>query len=215
MDKAEVVFSLAVVHPAIAQQQPLIFYPRLYRCKDRLSCVCDCCDTHLDATLSQRSIQSHTPCHQSDVWVHPPQNKRGLNKLGFMRRSTRYVNGDRKARAVCNCHDLAPFATLGFADGGAPFLAGTNVPSIKHSAKSIWPRVYKSSARTFRIWTNTDPGLEVSVTGRAGWISTRDVSPSRASAHDPQNAVHHLARVATWPTSAVSTTRRDRDKRFD
>jgi hypothetical protein len=39
--------------------------------------VCDCCDTHLDATLSQRSIQSHTPCHQSDVWVHPPQNKRG------------------------------------------------------------------------------------------------------------------------------------------
>jgi len=83
------------------------------------------------------------------------------------------------------------------------------------TAKSIWPRAYKSSARTFRIWTNTDPGLEVSVTGRAGWISTRDVSPSRASAHDPQNAVHHLARVATWPTSAVSTTRRDRDKRFD
>ena len=82
MDKAEVVFSLAVVHPAIAQQQPLIFYPRLYRCKDRLSCVCDCCDTHLDATLSQRSIQSHTPCHQSDVWVHPPQNKRGSTSWG-------------------------------------------------------------------------------------------------------------------------------------
>ena len=39
MDKAEVVFSLAVVHPAIAQQQPLIFYPRLYRRNDRPSCV--------------------------------------------------------------------------------------------------------------------------------------------------------------------------------
>jgi len=56
------------------------------------------------------------------------------------------------------------------------------------------------------IWTNTDPGLEVSVTGRAGWLSTRDASPICTSAHDPQNAVHHLARVTTQSTSVVSTT---------
>jgi hypothetical protein len=232
MNKADVVFDLILIahrNPAVAQQpavqafnlpSPLVTSQRPTVLRFRSGAIATMWSDHLDATLSQCSIQRvrviRLVANQTFGFIrHKTGIKRGLNKLGFMRRSTRYVNGDRKARAVCNCHDLAPFATLGFADGSAPFLAGTNVPSIKHSAKSIWPRAYKSSARTFRIWTNTDPGLEVSVTGRAGWISTRDVSPSRASAHDPQNAVHYLARVATWPTSAVSTTRRDRNKRFD
>ena len=159
--------------------------------------------------MQHPTSQSHTPCRRSSVWVHPPQNNRGLNKLGFVRRSTRYVNGDRKAR---NCHELAPFAAFGLADGSAPFWLARRAVD---TARLIWPRAYKSSAKTFRIWINTDSGLEVSVTGRAGWVSTRDVSPGCTSAHDPQNAVHCLAWVTTWPTLAVSTTRRDRNKRFD
>jgi hypothetical protein len=50
----------------------------------------------------------------------------GLNRPGFMWRRTRYVNGDRKAGAVCTGYDLAPFAALDLADAVAPFLSGTN-----------------------------------------------------------------------------------------
>ena len=72
-----------------------------------------------------------------------------------MRRSRRYVNGDRKARAVCNCHDFAAFAPLGLAHGLPPFFADTNVPSMKHSDKSSLPRSFKSSASALRIFSIT------------------------------------------------------------
>jgi hypothetical protein len=35
-----------------------------------------------------------------------------FHKGDFMRRSTFQVNGDRKTRAVCHCHDLRTFAPL-------------------------------------------------------------------------------------------------------
>ena len=38
--------------------------------------------------------------------------------------------------AVCNCHDLGSLAPLGLSDQSPPFLAGTNVPSTKHSFRS-------------------------------------------------------------------------------
>jgi hypothetical protein len=57
------------------------------------------------------------------------------------------VNGDRKARAVCHCHDFRTFPALGVSHGPAPFLATTNIPSMKHSDKSSWPRWHKSSAK--------------------------------------------------------------------
>src|SRR2546429_6738323 len=34
----------------------------------------------------------------------------------FMRRSTGCAYGERKTRAVCDCHDLGPFASLGLAN---------------------------------------------------------------------------------------------------
>jgi hypothetical protein len=72
-----------------------------------------------------------------------------------MRRSTFQVNGDRKTRAVCHCHDLRTFAPLGLSHCPSPFLADTNVPSMKHSDRSSWPRSFKSSASAVRILSNT------------------------------------------------------------
>jgi hypothetical protein len=78
-----------------------------------------------------------------------------FHKGDFMRRSTFQVNGDRKTRTVCHCHDLCTFAPLGLSDFPSPFLADTNVPSIKHSLKSNFPRSLKSSASAVRIFSST------------------------------------------------------------
>jgi hypothetical protein len=71
-----------------------------------------------------------------------------------MRASTGHVHRDRKTKAVCHCHELRTFAPLGLSHVEAPFFARINVPSMKHSVKSRWPRSRKSSAkarRTFAI----------------------------------------------------------------
>jgi hypothetical protein len=73
----------------------------------------------------------------------------------FMRRSTLDAYGDRKTSAVCNGHDLGPLATLGFPNTSAPFFAGANVPSTKHSRKSIPPRSRRSRASSSRTRLNT------------------------------------------------------------
>ncbi len=72
----------------------------------------------------------------------------------FMRRSTCRVNGERKTKAVCHCHDLRTFAPLGLSNSKAPFLADTNVPSIKVSDKSSLPRSSKSWANVSNTWRN-------------------------------------------------------------
>ncbi len=76
-----------------------------------------------------------------------------LDKFDFVRRSRFRVNGERKTSAVCHCHELRAFAPLGLSHFEAPFLADTNVPSIKVSDKSSLPRICKSWANvsnTFR-----------------------------------------------------------------
>ena len=79
-------------------------------------------------------------------FLNEPLLKGDFGKLDFMRRSAGHVHRDRKTRAVCNCHDLRALAPLSFTDAKPPFLAGTNVPSMKHSDKSIRPRSRRSSA---------------------------------------------------------------------
>ena len=59
------------------------------------------------------------------------------DKSDFMRRSILRVNGERKTRAVCHCHELRTLAPLGLSDFAAPFFAVMNVPSMKHSDKSL------------------------------------------------------------------------------
>src|SRR5260370_26400827 len=76
----------------------------------------------------------------------------GADESDLMWRSTLDANGDRKTRAVCHCHDLGPFATLGFADTEPPFFAGAKVASMKASERSSPPLRSRSSAsvRTMR-----------------------------------------------------------------
>ena len=73
----------------------------------------------------------------------------------FMRRSACDANGDRKTRAVCDCHDLAAFSSLCFPNSEPPFLAPAKVPSMKHSVISILPRSFKSLANVISILSNT------------------------------------------------------------
>ena len=81
--------------------------------------------------------------------------KSWLNKGDFMRRSTFSVYGDRKTSAVCHCHDLRTFAPLGLSHSEPPFFATTKVPSIKPSLRSSLPLSIISSARVFRMVSNS------------------------------------------------------------
>lgn len=46
-----------------------------------------------------------------------------LDECDFAGACTRDSNGERKATAVCDCHDLGPLAFAGGADAEAPFFA--------------------------------------------------------------------------------------------
>src|ERR1700722_8073584 len=70
---------------------------------------------------------------------HDARFQRGLDQFHFSRRSAFCPQGERKTMAVCNAHDLGTLAPLGLPDLSPPFLAGTNVPSTKHSFKSKPP----------------------------------------------------------------------------
>jgi len=107
---------------------------------------------HLDTLLGQLFIQRvgvvSLIANQS---LRPFQGKNlsesFSDKGDFMRRSRRRVNGERKTIAVCQRHELRTFAPLGLSHSKSPFLATTNVPSIKHSDKSRSPRSFRSCAR--------------------------------------------------------------------
>lgn len=53
-----------------------------------------------------------------------------LHQSHFVRGRTPGANGDRKAMALCDGHELGALAPLGFAHSGAPFFAGLKVPSM-------------------------------------------------------------------------------------
>jgi hypothetical protein len=114
---------------------------------------------HLDAKLGQQvlvqsvavvGLVSDQPLRRA---LGKSTLKSVLDKSYFAPRSTFDTYGDRKTRAVCDCHDLGPLALLGFADTEPPFLAGANVPSMKASDRSMSPRASKSSARARRIFS--------------------------------------------------------------
>ncbi len=69
------------------------------------------------------------------------------DKGDFMRRSRRRVDGEWKTSIVCHHHELRAFTPLSLTDPAPPFLAVTNVPSIKHSPKLTSPRSRRSSAK--------------------------------------------------------------------
>jgi hypothetical protein len=79
----------------------------------------------------------------------------GFNKGDFMRRSTRNMNGDRKASTVCHGHGLHTFAPLGLSSTSPPSFATTKVPSMKHSETSSPPRSRRSVASACRMRSKT------------------------------------------------------------
>ena len=68
------------------------------------------------------------------------------DELRFVRRRRGDGNGDRKTSAVCNGHDLGPFAALGLADAAPFFLALAKEPSMNVSLRSRPPRAWRSAA---------------------------------------------------------------------
>jgi len=70
-----------------------------------------------------------------------------LGESDLMRRSACNPGGERKTSAVCNNHDLGPFAALCFTHASAPFFAPAKEPSIKVSFSSSPPLSCRSSAR--------------------------------------------------------------------
>src|SRR5271167_4678667 len=60
--------------------------------------------------------------------------QRGFRKRNFTGGGTFQPNSQRKTLTVDQYHPLRALATLGFTDGGAPFLAGAKLPSRKVSS---------------------------------------------------------------------------------
>ena len=63
-------------------------------------------------------------------------------------------NGERKTSAVCDRHDLGPFAFAGEANAGAPFFAPAKVASMKASLRSNPPAAASSRARALKTCAN-------------------------------------------------------------
>lgn len=76
---------------------------------------------------------------------------RNRNQLLLMRRSARNPKGDRKTMAVCDCHELGPFADERSTNAIAPFFAPMKEASINPSSSPSFPRANKSSASSQRM----------------------------------------------------------------
>lgn len=80
---------------------------------------------------------------------------RGLDQLLLMRRSARNPEGDRKTMAVCDCHELGPFADERSTNAIAPFFAPIKEASINVSSRPSCPRANRSSASAQRMPSST------------------------------------------------------------
>lgn len=76
---------------------------------------------------------------------------RNCNQFLLMRCSTRNPKGDRKTMAVCDCHELGPFADERSTNAIAPFFALMKEASINVSSSPSCPRANKSSASAQRM----------------------------------------------------------------
>jgi len=123
------------------------------------------------------------------------------DKWYFMRRSRRYVTGERKSRAVYHRHELCTLAPLGLSHSEPLFLVTANPPPIKHSLRLISPRARRPSASassTFRkapsqtnclnrLWQVWQDHTIISIDGIEHLYSTnyyRDHSTARTRRND-------------------------------
>jgi hypothetical protein len=77
------------------------------------------------------------------------------NELLLMWRSTRNPKGDRKTMAVCDCHELGPFADERSTNAIAPFFAPMKEASMNASSNPSCPRANRSSASAQRMPLST------------------------------------------------------------
>src|SRR5207245_6445425 len=102
------------------------------------------CD-HLDTALGQLGVE-----RVAVVGAVPDQLLRKCtdetrfqgvdDELRFMSRTTRNPTGDRKAIAVCHCHDLGRFAASSDTNQRTPLFAPAWEPSMYASVRSSLPR---------------------------------------------------------------------------
>jgi len=64
-------------------------------------------------------------------------------------------HSQRNTLAIRHHHELGALAPLGFPDFRAPFFAETKLPSIKHSAQSIWPFLSSSRIKVRQSFSQT------------------------------------------------------------
>jgi hypothetical protein len=74
----------------------------------------------------------------------------GLKQVYLCRGRRLQVNSERSTLAIDQNHKLCSLAALRFADFGPPFLAGTNVPSAKHSSHLILSRSLSSDKKALQ-----------------------------------------------------------------
>jgi hypothetical protein len=91
------------------------------------------------------------------TWAATPLGDfdRGQGRLGqpaFMGSGARHVQPKRQAMAIGNNHHFRAFANFGLTDAGAPFLAGTKLPSKNACAHSSlpWASSWLNSLRHIR-----------------------------------------------------------------
>jgi hypothetical protein len=87
--------------------------------------------------------------------------QRLFDELRFVRRGRGDGNGERKTSAVCDRHDLGPFAALGLSDAGSFFLALAKEPSMNASLRSRPPRAWRSEASALSTCRNVPRSIHV------------------------------------------------------
>lgn len=135
-----------------------------------------------------------------------------LDKGDFMWRSRSRVQGEWKTCSVRNNHELCTLAPLGLSHPRAPFFATTNVPSIKHSERSILPRSSRSRAsastmarstpwRTHRLNLRKQVEPEGNRSGRSA-----QPAPVRSTQRTPFNTARSLCVTGLPRPSARGST---------
>ena len=130
--------------------------------------------------------------------IGEPLRKSSLDQFDLVWRSTFCADGERKTKAICHCHEFRAFAPLGLSHFKAPFLAETNVPSIKVSDKSSFPRSNKSWAKVSSIFRSL-PSLTHSWNRR--WQVWYGGNRSGKSAHRAPERNIQSTPFITWRSS--------------
>jgi hypothetical protein len=89
------------------------------------------------------------------LWFSAQLVNRLINERYLMWTGRGKGHSQRNTPAIRHHHELGALAPLGFPDFWAPFFADTKLPSIKHSAQSIWPFLSSSLMKVRQSFSQT------------------------------------------------------------